>query len=114
MIVSFAGDYVIPNSYKDEQRWIVEGVGESIILFNREQNFATTFATELNISHDNTLITNTDTLVSTSGTNMLSGGLIGLEDPDGTTITDSNKFTDYDGYVLHYGDKYAPGGRTPQ
>ena len=44
---------------------------------------------------------------------MLSGGLIGLEDPDGTTITDSNKFTDYDGYVLHYGDKYAPGGRTP-
>ena len=39
---------------------------------------------------------------------MLSGGLIGLEDPDGTTITDSNKFTDYDGYVLHYGDKYAP------
>ena len=113
MIISFAGDYVIPESYKDDQRWIVEGVGESIILFNREQNFATTFATELNIPYDNTLITNTDTLISTTGTSMLSGGLIGLEDPDGTTITDSNKFTDYDGYVLHYGDKYAPGGRTP-
>ena len=113
MIVTFTGNYVIPVSYQDDQRWIIEGVGESILLFNRDQNFATTFATELNIPFDNTLITSTDELVSTPGNTMLSGGLIGLEDPDGTTITDSNKFTDYDGYVLHYGDKYAPGGRTP-
>ena len=113
MIVTFTGNYVIPVSYQDDQRWIIEGVGESILLFNRDQNFATTFATELNIPFDNTLITSTDELISTPGNTMLSGGLIGLADADGTTITDSNKFTDYDGYVLHYNDRYSPGGRTP-
>jgi hypothetical protein len=38
-VVQFTGDYVIPASYKDT-KFIVEGVGDSIILYKKEQNFS--------------------------------------------------------------------------
>ena len=41
MVVTFSGNYVIPTRFKDDKRFIVEGVGEGIILHNKEQNFAT-------------------------------------------------------------------------
>jgi len=77
MIVSFSGNYVIPTSYKNEKRFIVEGVGDSIILFDKEQNYSTVFATEDYIPYDGTIIDEeSDTLFSTS--DYLSGGLSGI------------------------------------
>ena len=84
MIVSFSGNYVIPNTYMDDTRWIIEGVGESITLINRDQNFATTFSTEDYILFDRTIIdVASDTLVNTNSndddTRFNSGGLVGVE-----------------------------------
>ena len=80
MVVTFAGNYVIPNKFKDENRYIVEGVGESIILHNKDQNFATVFSTEDYIQFDQTIIGVEDTLIETSstGTYFNSGGLQGI------------------------------------
>lgn len=84
MVVTFSGNYVIPNKFKNEKRFIVEGVGESIILHDKEQNFATVFSTEDYIPFDQTIIDpQNDTLIPTTtdpnNTNFLSGGLVGVE-----------------------------------
>ena len=66
------GNYVIPNTYLDDTRWIIEGVGTSIQLINRDPNFATTFSTEDYILYDRTIIdTATDTLISTNNDPMI-------------------------------------------
>ena len=86
MIVSFSGNYVIPTSYMNEKRFIVEGVGDSIILFDKEQNYSTVFATEDYIPYDSTIIDEaTDTLLSTS--DFLSGGLSGLINTVDSTLS---------------------------
>ena len=126
MIVSFAGEYVIPNSFKDEKRWIIEGVGESIMLINRDQNFATTFSTEDFILYDRTIIdTSTDTLINTNNdindTRFKSGGLVGVEnyvDVDGFSYSGANQVDAttgspmWDGYVTPVGLQlqYVVGG----
>ena len=77
MVVTFSGNYVIPTRFKDDKRFIVEGVGEGIILHNKEQNFATVFSTEDYIPYDQTIIDpNNDTLIN--DTKFLSGGLVGV------------------------------------
>lgn len=126
MIVSFSGDYVIPNTYKDEKRWIIEGVGDSIMLINRDQNFATTFSTEDYILYDRTIIdTATDTLINTNNdindTRFKSGGLVGVADyvdVDGFSYTNMNQVDSstgspmWDGYVTPVGLQlqYVVGG----
>ena len=126
MIVSFSGNYVIPNTYMDESRWIIEGVGSNIILVNRDQNFATTFSTEDYILYDRTIIdTATDTLVLTNNnaddTRWKSGGLVGVGnyvDIDGFSYTNMNQVDSttglplWDGYVTPVGDmlQYVVGG----
>ena len=82
MVVTFSGNYVIPNKLKNEKRFIVEGVGESIILHDKEQNFATVFSTEDYIPFDQTIIDSDDDLVATvpgGTTEFNSGGLAGVE-----------------------------------
>jgi len=123
MVVTFSGDYVIPTRYKDDKRYIVEGVGDSIILHDKDQNFATVFSTEDYIPYDQTIIDeDNDTLIS--DTKFLSGGLQGVENyvsndgtwptPDYTTsqkdATTGNFM--WDGYVAPVGTflKYIAGG----
>ena len=82
MVVTFSGNYVIPNRFKNEKRFIVEGVGEGIILHDKEQNFATVFSTEDYIPYDQTIIDSDDDLVATvpdGTTEFNSGGLAGVE-----------------------------------
>ena len=82
MVVTFSGNYVIPNRFKNEKRFIVEGVGEGIILHDKEQNFATVFSTEDYIPFDQTIIDSDDELVATvpdGTTEFNSGGLAGVE-----------------------------------
>ena len=126
MIVSFSGDYTIPTTYKDEKRWIIEGVGTSIMLINRDQNFATTFSTEDYILYDRTIIdTATDTLINTNNdandTRYKSGGLVGVSDyvdVDGFSYTNNNQVDSttgspmWDGYVTPVGLQlqYVVGG----
>ena len=126
MIVSFSGDHVIPNTYKDDKRWIIEGVGDSIIIFNRDQNFATTFSTEDYILYDRTIIdTATDTLINTSSDEnderFKSGGLVGVAnyvDVDGFSYTNMNQVDAttgnpmWDGYITPVGLQlqYVVGG----
>ena len=126
MMISFSGDNVIPNTYKDEKRWIIEGVGTSILLMNRDQNFATTFSTEDYILFDRTIIdTATDTLINTNSdeddTRWKSGGLVGVAnyvDVDGFSYTDNNQVDAtsglpmWDGYVTPVGLQlqYVVGG----
>ena len=126
MIVSFSGNYVIPNTYMDDTRWIIEGVGSSIQLVNRDQNFATTFSTEDYILYDRTIIdTATDTLIPTNNnaedTRYKSGGLVGIEnyvDIDGFSYTNMNQVDAtsglplWDGYVTPVGNmlQYVVGG----
>ena len=81
MVVSFSGDYVIPQTRRNA-RYIVEGVGDSIILHDKDQNYATSFSTEDFIPFDQTIIDETDDLILTT-TNpddkrYLSGGLSGV------------------------------------
>ena len=113
MIVSFSGNYAIPETYKDEKRWIVEGVGTQIVLINRDQNFATTFSTEDYILYDRTIIdTATDTLINytddAEDTRWKSGGLVGIEnyvDVDGFSYSNMNQIDStsglpmWDGYI---------------
>ena len=123
MVVTFSGDYVIPSRYKDEKRFVVEGVGEGIILYDKEQNFATVFSTEDYIPYDQTIIDpNNDTLIS--DTKFLSGGLVGVENyvssdgtwptpdytPDQVDATTGKPL--WDGYVATVGTalKYVAGG----
>ena len=126
MVVSFSGNYVIPNTYLDDTRWIIEGVGTSIQLINRDQNFATTFSTEDYILYDRTIIdTATDTLISTNNdpddTRFLSGGLVGVAnyvDVDGFAYTNMNQVDSttglpmWDGYITPVGQQlqYVVGG----
>jgi len=63
-VVEFAGDYVIPQSYKDS-RYIVEGVGDKIILHNKEQNFSASFSTPSFAPWDQEIITGESNLVTT-------------------------------------------------
>lgn len=82
MVVTFSGNYVIPNRFTNEKRFIVEGVGEGIILHDKEQNFATVFSTEDYIPFDQTIIDSEDDLVATvpdGTTEFNSGGLAGVE-----------------------------------
>ena len=123
MVVTFSGNYVIPTRFKDDKRFIVEGVGEGIILHNKEQNFATVFSTEDYIPYDQTIIDpNNDTLIN--DTKFLSGGLVGVTNyisTDGTWPTPD--YTEdqvdattrqklWDGYVAPVGSflRYVAGG----
>ena len=63
-VVEFAGDYVIPASYKDK-RFIVEGVGDAIILYNKEQNFSAQFSTPAPAPWDQEVITSESNLILT-------------------------------------------------
>ena len=126
MIVSFSGNYAIPETYKDEKRWIVEGVGTQIVLINRDQNFATTFSTEDYILYDRTIIdTATDTLINytddAEDTRWKSGGLVGIEnyvDVDGFSYSNMNQIDStsglpmWDGYITPVGQQlqYIVGG----
>ena len=127
MVVTFAGNYVIPNKFKNNNRYIVEGVGESIILHNKDQNFATVFSTEDYILFDKTIIDiESDTLIPTrvGGVEFNSGGLAGVENYVSTagsfptsdytfdqTDSDSGN-TLWDGYVAPLGSQlvYTVGG----
>ena len=126
MVISFSGNYVIPEPYMNDTRWVVEGLGESIILINKEQNFATTFSTEDYILYDRTIIdTATDTLVNTNNnpddTRFKSGGLQGISnyvDIDNfsySTMSQVDSTTGrplWDGYVTAIGQQlqYVVGG----
>ena len=63
-VVEFAGDYVIPQTYKDS-RYIIEGVGNSIILHNKEQNFSASFSTPSFAPWDQEIITGESNLILT-------------------------------------------------
>ena len=123
MVVTFSGNYVIPTRFRDDKRFVVEGVGEGIILYDKEQNFATVFSTEDYIPYDQTIIDpNNDTLIS--DTKFLSGGLVGVENyvsSDGTwptpdyTADQVDATTQqplWDGYVATVGTalRYVAGG----
>ena len=126
MVVSFSGNYIIPNTYLDETRWIIEGVGESITLINRDQNFATTFSTEDYILFDRTIIdVASDTLVNTNSnaddTRFNSGGLVGVTnyvDVDNFAYSNMNQVDSttgrplWDGYITPVGQQlqYVVGG----
>lgn len=124
MVVTFSGDYVIPTKYKDDRRYIVEGVGSSILLHNKEQNFATVFSTEEYIPYDQTLIdADNSTLIPTTSDNdprFFSGGLSGVEsyvdvDGFGYTVDQKDATTGnplWDGYVAPQGTQlvYVVGG----
>ena len=81
MVISFVGDYVIPQT-RINARYVIEGVGDSIILHDKDQNYATSFSTEDFIPFDQTIIDPTDELIATTtdpaDTRFLSGGLIGV------------------------------------
>lgn len=126
MVVSFSGNYVIPATYLDDTRWVVEGVGDKIILIDKEQNFATTFSTEDYILFDRTIIdTASDTLINTNNnaedTRFKSGGLVGIEnyiDVDNFSYSNMNQVDStsgrplWDGYVTPVGSQlqYVVGG----
>ena len=98
MVVTFSGNYVIPNKFKNEKRFIVEGVGESIILHDKEQNFATVFSTEDYIPFDQTIIDSDDDLVATvpdGTTEFNSGGLAGVENYVSTAGQNNWPTSDY-------------------
>ena len=81
MVVSFVGDFVIPQT-RINARYVIEGVGSNIILHDKDQNYATSFSTEDFIPFDQTIIDSTDELIATTtdpaDTRFLSGGLIGV------------------------------------
>ena len=124
MVVTFSGNYVIPTRFKNDTRFIVEGVGSSILLHNKEQNFATVFSTEEYILFDNTIIdVNDSTLIPTTADNdprFLSGGLAGVEnyvDANGFGYTAEQLDADsgnplWGGYVAPLGTQlvYVVGG----
>ena len=81
MVVSFVGDFVIPQT-RTNARYVIEGVGTGIILHDKDQNYATAFSTEDFIPFDQTIIDSTDELIATTtdpaDRRFLSGGLIGV------------------------------------
>ena len=62
-IVEFAGTHVIPATYLGT-RYIVEGVGESIVLYAKDQNFSAIFSTPAFTPWDDEVITAETTLIA--------------------------------------------------
>lgn len=63
-VVEFEGTHVIPATYLNN-RYIVEGVGESIVLYLKDQNFSAIFSTPAYTPWDEELITAETTLIAT-------------------------------------------------
>ena len=63
-VVEFEGTDVIPATYLNK-RYIVEGVGKSIILYLKDQNFSAIFSTPAFTPWDEELITAESTLIAT-------------------------------------------------
>ncbi len=64
-IIEFTGENVIPESYLGA-RYIVEGVGESIILYAKEQNYSAVFSTPAFEPWDQEVITAESNLIATN------------------------------------------------
>lgn len=63
-IIEFDGEHVIPATYLNT-RYIVEGVGESIILYAKEQNYSAVFSTPAFTPWDSETITVNSNLIAT-------------------------------------------------
>ena len=63
-IIEFDGEHVIPATYLNT-RYIVEGVGESIILYAKEQNYSAVFSTPAFTPWDSEVITANSNLIAT-------------------------------------------------
>ena len=64
-VIEFTGENVIPESYLGA-RYIVEGVGESIILYAKEQNYSAVFSTPAFEPWDQEVITAESNLIATN------------------------------------------------
>ena len=64
-VIEFEGSHVIPASYLNN-RYIVEGVGESIVLYLKDQNFSAIFSTPAFTPWDEEIITEETVLIATT------------------------------------------------